>query len=69
MDPVGLVSQVQFRLLVSSVHCLCEVTIVFWKILYFVTKNFLQDWGSFCLLNTKETKFTANSKERKSLRQ
>ena len=63
MYPVGLVSQVQFRLLVSSVHCLCEVSIVFWKIPYVVTKYFLQDWGSFGLLNTKETKFTANSKD------
>lgn len=62
--PVGLASQTQIKLLVSGVHCLCEVSAVFWEVPYVIAKCLLQNWGSFSLLNTKETKFLAKSKEK-----
>lgn len=39
--PIALASQMQFKLLVSGVHCLCEVSVVFWKVPYVVAKCFL----------------------------
>lgn len=60
---IRLTSQVQCDLLSCSVLCLCKVWIVFWKVLYFIEKCLLQNWGSSCFLKPKGIKFIANKKE------
>lgn len=61
---MGLASQMQFMCLVSGVHCFCEISVAFWKVPYLVAKGLLQDRGSTCLLNPKETKCIARNKKR-----